>query len=93
MSATVQIEGEDDNTEEVVNISGEPAKFVIDNNRITLPPGGRVRIHRAYATKTRLAPDRDPIDSVVERLTNGRVVPASDKRVPKSPTPVAKALS
>jgi len=74
---------EDDDTEEVVNISGLPATFVVDNTRYKLPPGGRVRVHKNYARQMKMAKDRDPVASAIELATGGRVVPASDPRAPK----------
>lgn len=69
------IEDMDDNTEEVKNFSAMPAKFVIDNMKITLPPGGTIRIHKHYTRPHKNAADRDPVTSAIENLTGNRVRP------------------
>lgn len=74
---TTTIEALDDDTEEVENVSSMPAKFVVDNMRITLQPKGRVRIHKNYTRKQKMAKDRDPVASAIELMTNNRVRPVS----------------
>lgn len=74
---------QDDDTEEVINISAFPAKFVVDSTTIVLRPGERIRIHKMYTRKQQMAKDRDPVASAIENMTGSRVVPASDSRAPK----------
>jgi len=77
------IDDPDDDTEEVCNISSMVAKFEIDNTKIKLKPGDRIRIHKQYTRKQQMAKDRDPVASAIENITGGRVVPSSDRRVPR----------
>jgi hypothetical protein len=82
-------DGEDD-SEEVVNISSMPARLHIDNLRIVLKPGQRIRVPKAYVRRHAMQPGRDPVASAIHMMTDGRVVPATDPRVPR---PIANMAS
>lgn len=85
------IDDPDDDTEEVVNISQYPAKLNIDGTRMVIPPNGRVRIHKNYVRGAKHA-GRDPVASPISLMTNNRVVPATDKRVPRAQMPKSTEL-
>lgn len=70
----------DSDAQEVINISSETVKMNIDGMRVTLKQGDRMRVHKNYAFPRQFRPDRDPLPSVVELESGGRVVPTSDKR-------------
>lgn len=72
---------EDENTIEVINISSETMKFEIDGMKIKLAPKERFKIHKNYATPRVMQPERDPVPSTIELLTNKKVLPINDKRV------------
>lgn len=74
------VNAHEQNTQEVVNISSETVKFVIGEMKIVLKPGEKIAVHKNYAFPRKLKKDRDPLPSVVELETGGRVVPTSDKR-------------
>ena len=85
MSESVEFEFSEaeDDSEEVCNISSAPARLHIDNLRIVLKPGQRVRVPKAYVRRHAMQPGRDPVASAIHMMTDGRVVPSSDPRVPK----------
>lgn len=74
------INAHEQNTQEVVNISSETVKFDIGDMKIVLKPGERIAIHKNYAFPRKLKQDRDPLPSVVELETGGRVVATTDRR-------------
>ena len=74
------VNAEEQNTQEVINISSEVVKFDVDNMRIVLKPGEKITIHKNYAFPRKLKKERDPIPSVVDLLTGGRVVATTDRR-------------
>lgn len=70
----------DDGCEDVINISSQPAKFNIGENKIILKPGQSTRVLRAYTTEVAGAGQQgDTLPPVIMRLTDNRVVPASHK--------------
>lgn len=80
----------EDNTKEIVNISSQTVRFQIDNQKIVMQPGDRRRINANYATARALQPNRDPVPSVVELLTNKMVLPVDHPKVPKQFREVSK---
>jgi hypothetical protein len=74
------IETEDTNTIECVNISSETIRFEISGMRYRLGPKDKVHLHKNYALPRAMQPGRDPVPSVVDLLTNHRVLPVTDKR-------------
>ena len=74
----------------VVNVSGERRRFQIASEPEVEPdvydlgPGEVAEIPGAYANRRQTAPGRDLLPSIVENLTGGAVVPATD--------PQAKAI-
>lgn len=73
----------DDDTEEVVNVSGFPAKFTVDSTTVVLKPNERCRIHKNYTRRQKMAKDRDPVASAIENMTGKRVLPVSHPDAPK----------
>lgn len=73
-------EDNEPNTIEVVNISAETMKFELDGVRFKMAPKSVEKIHKNYATPMILQEGRDPIPSTIERLTNRKVLPVTDKR-------------
>lgn len=70
----------DDGCEDVINISGQPARFNIGQTPIILKPGQSTRVLRAYTAEVAGAGQQgDTLPPVVMRLTDNRVVPASHK--------------
>lgn len=69
------------NTVEVMNISSEIMKFEISGVRYKLSPRETAHIHKNYAIPRIMQEGRDPVPSVIELLTNRKVLPTSDKRV------------
>lgn len=72
---------EDTNTVEVVNISSEIVKIEIDKVKHKLNPKERLTVHKNYATPRLMQQGRDPVPSSIELMTNGKVLPVTDKRV------------
>lgn len=70
----------DNNVQEVINISSENVKMQIGDMRVTMKPGDRLQVHRNYAFPRQLREGRDPIPSVVELESGGKVVPTTDPR-------------
>lgn len=70
----------------VINITGDTARFEIATvsgeapDVYELKPHEVVEIAEAYATRRQVAPGRDSAASVIENLTNGRVLPVCDPR-------------
>lgn len=65
---------------EVINISGAAARFEIEHQLIELRPLEKVKILEAFALPRTLQAGRDPIASVVDLQTGGRVVHVGDPR-------------
>lgn len=68
------------NQVEVVNVGPSTVKFDIDGNRIVLKPGHVIPIHKSYGLPRPTQPNRDPLPSVVELLTDRKVLPVTDPR-------------
>ena len=71
---------QNDDSQEVVNIAAESVRLNIGGMRVTLKQGDRMRVHKNYAFPRHFRQDRDPLPSVVELESGGRVVPITDKR-------------
>lgn len=82
-----EFDAAEDDSEEVCNISSQPAKIHIDNLKIVLKPGQRISVPKQYVRRHAMQPGRDPVASAIHMMTDGRVVPSSDPRVPKLQTP------
>lgn len=65
---------------EVINISSERAVFVLDDYKYVLKPRETAKIHKNYGQNRQLQEGKDPIPSVIELETNGKVLPVTDKR-------------
>lgn len=70
---------------QVVNVTDQPItlQFAEGPNQVSLvtfAPGVPVEVPSAYATPQAIAPNRDPKPSVIDMLSNGRVLDISDKR-------------
>ncbi len=68
-----------------VNITDQPITLQFSEgpnqvHLVTFQPGVPVEVAAAYATPQAIAPNRDPKPSVIDMLSNGRVVDISDKR-------------
>lgn len=83
----------DDDSEEVVNISSMPARLFIDNLKIVLKPGQRIRVPKAYVSRHAMQPGRDPVASAIHMMTDGRVVPVTDPRAPRLQPEVSATAS
>lgn len=90
---TIALDDDEDDTEEVMNITDLPAKFNIENMRINLKPGECVRLHKAYTQAQKTSDNRDLRASAIHLLTGGRVVPKSHPSFPKTPKQVAASKS
>lgn len=78
-----EFDSAEDDSEEVVNISSQMARLHIDNLKIVLKPGQRMRVPKAYVRRHAMQPGRDAVASAIHMMTDGRVVPATDPRAPK----------
>jgi hypothetical protein len=73
----------------VVNVSGDRRKFSIDHAPGVMPdvhdlaPGESVEIPGAYAVRRQTGPGRELLPSIVEMLTGGGVIPATDPKARK----------
>ena len=73
----------------VVNVSGDRRKFQIDSAPGVMPdvhelaPGESVEIPGAYAVRRQTGPGRELLPSIVEMLTGGGVIPATDPKARK----------
>jgi len=71
---------------DVINVSGREFPLEIGTSAgrgpriFKLKPGGVADVDDAYAEPRYPAEGRDPIPSVVERISNGCVLPATDPR-------------
>jgi hypothetical protein len=82
-----QIDDDDDdrqpsNMEVCFNVSAETVKFEIDGTRYRMKPGDRITLNVAYTRPSVMMQGRDPVQSVVERLTSRKVLPASHRKLP-----------
>lgn len=73
-----------DNTKEIVNISQNVVKFEIAGTRFVMKPGDRRFIHKNYATARAMQPNRDPVPSTIELLTNKMVLPIDHPKMPEN---------
>lgn len=69
------------NLVDVINVSGETLRFELDGNKYKMAPKDVIKINKAYANPRQLQEGKDPIPSVVELLTNKKVLSVTDKRV------------
>lgn len=65
---------------EVINISADKVVFIIDSYRHVLKPKEISKIPTVYAMPRKLQPDRDPIPSVIELETGGKVLPVTHSK-------------
>ena len=81
MSSKSIIESDDEvNTVECVNVSSETIRFEIEKVKYRLGPKDRVVLHKNYATPRVMQPERDPVPSTIELLTNNKVLPITHPR-------------
>lgn len=73
-----------DNTKEIVNVSQNLVKFEIAGTKFQMKPGDRRHIHKSYATARAMQPNRDPVPSTIELLTNKMVLPIDHPKMPES---------
>lgn len=71
---------QESNAAEVINVSGEVVRFEIDGIRYKLSERERITIHQNYALPRHLKKDKDPLPSVIDMLTGGKVLHVEDKR-------------
>lgn len=79
------IDGDDDgDMVDVINVSPQVARFQLDGMRYKLKPGQVSQCRATYARPMKLRPGADPIPSVIDRETNGRVLCVEDPRAKKA---------
>lgn len=64
----------------IINVSSESVSFELDGLEHTLRPRESMKTHASYGLPRHLQKGRDPVASVVDMLTNGRVVHEGDRR-------------
>lgn len=64
----------------IYNISGQRATFELDGAIHVLKPRESAKIHEAYTKPRQSVPGRDPVPSIIEMLTDGRVLPETHKK-------------
>lgn len=73
-----------DGTTEAINVSSDVARFEIDGVRHAMKPRERRRFPTGYCAQRVFTGSsgakRDPLPSVIELLTNKRVLPVADPR-------------
>lgn len=65
---------------QIVNVSSQMAKFELDGMKYKLRPGQIGECRASYARPMQLQKSADPLPSVVDRETNGRVLCVEDPR-------------
>ena len=80
MSKSVIESDEETNTVECVNVSSETVRFEIDKVKYRLGPLDRVVLHKNYTLPKVMQPERDPVPSAIELLTNKKVLPITHPR-------------
>lgn len=68
------------NLVEVVNVSSYPQTFDIAGSIHELKPGETAKVHEAYGLPRKTSATAHTVDSVVEHLTGGNVVPIDHKK-------------
>lgn len=64
----------------IINISSENVTLELDGLEFRLKPYETTKTHANYALPRLLQKGRDPVASVVDLLTNGKVVDTEDRR-------------
>lgn len=62
---------------------GPPVRFTISGRKYKMAYGDVENIEVAYATPVQVRPQTDPLPSVIERMTNRKILPVNDARVDK----------
>lgn len=64
----------------IINVSSEEVRFELDGLDYVLKPRETLATHANYALPRKMADNRDPVASVVDLLTGGKVLHIGDRR-------------